>query len=183
MGKLSKVAFLTFFIAQMANSQQAKQVTIAEPGVYQLSDLFKAADSVVLAKIVSGDTENYEVAIYEAKVVKSFKGARAGETIYFGPYIGERLGWEYILFLRKAPEAATPKTKPNAGYGTIHYAQVFDEGYTSMMTSYECNFEGKEIKQKCDDGVRVCTDYIKLPKTVLTAPPSAVETPFGCRFV
>jgi hypothetical protein len=169
--------------AQLPSAQQSREVTITEPGIYELAGLFKQADTVALVKVVSGDTEAYSVAIYKAEVVKSFKGAAARATVYFGPYVGERLGWEYILFLRNVPNPITPKTTSGAGYGTIHYAEVFNEGYTSMMTSYECVFDGRDTAQKCDYGVRVCTDYIKLPKATPTFPPVAEQTPFGCRWV
>ena len=129
------------------------------------------------------DTEAYSTAVYKAEVVKSFKGAATGEIVYFGPYVGERLGWEYIVFLRNASEPIKPKTTQNAGYGTIRYAEVFNEGYSSMETSYECVFDGREPAQKCDYGVRVCTDYIKLPSATPTFPPVTEDTPFGCRAV
>lgn len=93
--------------------------TISEPGVYQLAELYKFADIVALVKIVSGDTENYEEAVYKAKVAKSFKGVPEGETIYFGPYVGERLGWEYIVFLHKAKGSILPKTGSDKSYGNV----------------------------------------------------------------
>lgn len=52
-----------------------------------------------------------------------------------------------------------------------------------METSYECVFDGKEIAQKCDYGVRVCTDYIKLPSGMPAFPPEDDDPPFGCRWV
>jgi hypothetical protein len=52
-----------------------------------------------------------------------------------------------------------------------------------MVTSYECVFDEKDIAQQCDNGVRVCTDYIKLPKSMPTFPPMTEETDFGCRWV
>jgi hypothetical protein len=52
-----------------------------------------------------------------------------------------------------------------------------------METSYQCIFEGRDTSQKCDYGVRVCTDYIELPSATPTFPPVAEETPFGCRAV
>jgi hypothetical protein len=52
-----------------------------------------------------------------------------------------------------------------------------------MQTSYECVFEGKDTAQKCDYGVRVCTDYIKLPKSIPAFPPESNDPPFGCRWV
>jgi hypothetical protein len=71
----------------------------------------------------------------------------------------------------------------NAGYGIIRYAEVFNEGYSSMETSYQCIFDGSDTSQKCDYGVRVCTDYIKLPSAMPTFPPMSEEIPFGCRAV
>jgi len=68
-------------------------------------------------------------------------------------------------------------------YERVHYARVFNQGYSSMETSYACIFDGKEISQKCDYGVRVCTDYIKLPKSVRAFPPDSNDPPFGCRWV
>jgi len=41
----------------------------------------------------------------------------------------------------------------------------------------------KEIAQKCDYGVRVCTEYIKLPQSMPAFPPEANDPPFGCRWV
>ncbi len=52
-----------------------------------------------------------------------------------------------------------------------------------MESSYSCVFDGKEIAQKCDYGVRVCTDYIKLPASVAAFPPEGNDPPFGCRWV
>lgn len=36
-------------------SAQSRDVTITEPGVYKISDLFKAADTVAVVKVLSGD--------------------------------------------------------------------------------------------------------------------------------
>jgi hypothetical protein len=59
--------------AQLTSAQQSKELAISEPGVYELSDLFKQADTVALVSIVSGDTESYSTAVYKAEVVTSFK--------------------------------------------------------------------------------------------------------------
>jgi hypothetical protein len=173
-------------IAQMPPSQitiTPSQTTITEPGVYQLSGLFAHADRVALVKVTSGNTEAYDVAIYKAQVVTGFKGLSAGETIYFGPYIGTELGSKYVLFLRDVAKPLEPKAKTDGGYGTVKYSEVFDEGYSSMRTSYECVFEGASKGQGCDYGVRVCTDYIKLPKSLPAFPPDSDDPPFGCRWV
>jgi len=164
-------------------SAQSKVVTISEPGVYRIRDLFRGADVVALVKIVSGDTESYDHTVYKGVVIQSFKGAPRGATLYFGPFVGEKLGWEYVLFLRNVTKPITPKTTATASYGKITYSEVFNEGYSSMETSYVCVFDGKEIAQKCDYGVRVCTDYIKLPKSMPAFPPEDNDPPFGCRWV
>ena len=134
-------------------------------------------------KVVSGDAENYQIAVYRAQVIASFKGPATGETIYFGPYVGERLGWDYVVFLRNLSKPVSPKKTSSAGYGTIQYGEVFDEGYGSMMISYECVFGGRGIAQQCDYGVRVCTNYVRLPKSIHTFPPAKEDTAFGCRWV
>lgn len=169
--------------AQGTSAQQSNSVTLTEPGVITIASLFKQADTVALVKIVSGDTENYDVAIYKAVVVSSFKGTATGDTLYFGPYRGDRLGWEYVLFLRKVAKPIAPKTNSSTNYGTVSYSEVFNEGYSSMMTSYECVFDGKDTAQQCDYGVEVCTDYIVLPESTRTFPPVTASTPFGCRWV
>jgi hypothetical protein len=64
--------------------QQAQVVSPREPVVVKLEDFFRIADSVVLLKVVSGDTENYSTAIYKAEVLRSFKGGTAARAaIYF----------------------------------------------------------------------------------------------------
>ena len=132
---------------------------------------------------MSGDTESYENAMYKAEVVRNFKGTSAKETLYVGPYIGLKLGGEYFLFLQTSKQPAVPKNVPTAMYGTVRYSKIFNEGYSSMAASYECVFDGKDVAQRCDDGIRVCTDYIVLPQNVRTFPAMDTETPFGCRMV
>jgi hypothetical protein len=179
---LRVVVPLVVLISGLA-SAQSQVVTITEPGVYKLSELFKSAKVVALVRIVSGDIESYNHTVYKGQVIQSFKGPPRGSTVYFGPFVGEKLGWEYVLFLRNVAKPTTPKTTATASYGTVPYSEVFNEGYSSMETSYACVFDGKEIAQKCDYGVRVCTDYIKLPKSIRAFPPESNDPPFGCRWV
>jgi len=162
---------------------QSQVTTITEPGTYEIGGLFKKADVVALVKIVSGDTESYDRTIYKGQIIQSFKGMPRGATVYFGPFVGEKLGGEYFLFLRNVKDPITPKTEATTSYGKILYSEIFDEGSSSMETSYECVFDGKEIAHKCDYGVRVCTDYIRLPKSVPAFPPESDDPPFGCRWV
>jgi hypothetical protein len=52
-------------------------LTVAEPARVELPQLFKIADTVATVRIVSGDTENYDRAVYKANVIRSFKGHEA----------------------------------------------------------------------------------------------------------
>jgi len=161
---------------------QSQTVTITEPGVYNIRDLFNTASIVAVVKGLSRDTENYEHDIYKGSIIRSFKGPPIGEVIYFGPFDGERLGWEYVLFLKSDAKPANPKTTVATSYGTVRYSQIFNEGYSSMETSYQCVFPGKEVREQCDHAVRICTDYIKLPKSVPAFSFERNEPPFGCRW-
>jgi hypothetical protein len=147
-----------------------------------LAQLFKTADIVATVRIVSGDTESYETAMYKAEVIRSFKGTNTGEVLHFGPYVGFKLGGEYLLFLQNAKVPAVPKKELTAMYGVVRHGDVFNEGYSSMALSYECVFDGKDVAQQCDYAVRVCTDYIILPQNIRTFPTRSKETPFGCRW-
>jgi hypothetical protein len=171
--------------AQSPTSKEGapESITITEPGRIPLSKLFKMSDTVALVRILSGDTENYETAVYKASVVQGFKGATEGQMLYFGPFIGQRLGFEAIVFLQKARTPAVPTKTPEAVYGTVPFYKIFNEGYSSMEVSYECRFNGKEIRDQCDYAVRVCTDYIVLPKGTETSPPMQEDAHFGCRWV
>jgi hypothetical protein len=173
---------LLFSVVLLGTSQtKTDPISITEPARYRLSDLYSHADKVALVKVLSGTTEAYEDAVYKGQVVKAFKGTSEGDIIYFGPYSGTQLGSEYVLFLKDVQSPLLPKDKA-AGYGVVRYSKVFDEGYSSMLSSYECVFQGTNPGQQCDYAVRVCTDYIVLPKSLPTAPPTDKSTPFGCRW-
>jgi hypothetical protein len=169
--------------AATANKSGTVTVTTTEPARIKLVDLFKMADVVAVVRIASGDTENYKTAIYKAVVVMGFKGVVRGQTLYFGPFIGQKLGWEYVVFLHNVKEPAIPTTSPTAVYGRVRYLEVFNEGYSQMENSYECVFDGKNSAESCDYAVRVCSDYIVLPKLVRAFPPEQNDPPFGCRWV
>lgn len=177
------IVTVVLMLPKLISIQQTTHTTIEEPGVIKLDNLFRSADTVAVVKVVSGDTENYATAVYKGEVLKALKGASQGETVYFGPYIGNRLGGEYVLFLRNVEKTLAPNPTSRVNYGTVHVLEVFNQGYSSMETSYQCVFDGKEIAQRCDYGVRVCTDYIVLPKSLPTFPPTTADTPFGCRWV
>ncbi len=169
--------------ASIAVTSGSETVTITEPARIKLEQLYKIADVVAVVRIVAGDTESYNIPISKAVVVKNFKGTAEEQTIYLGQFIGDRLGWEYIVFLRNTREPAAPKDAKNPAYGTVKYLEVFNQGYSSMESSYECVFDGTDPSQSCDYGVRVCTDYIVLPKGIRAFPPGENDPPFGCRWV
>jgi len=169
--------------ALTAQTAPTEVLTHREPARIALNDLYKLADIVALVQVIAGDTESYEQPVYKAKIVANFKGSRTGDTIFFGPYVGTRLGTEYVLFLRRAKRDAAPKTNTAAPWGTINYFEVFNEGYSSMETSYECVFDKRHPDRNCDSGVRVCTDYIVLPKGTNIFPSEGSDPPFGCGWV
>jgi hypothetical protein len=170
--------YLTFAALGIA---QPNSATLREPTVFGVLDLYRHADIVAVVKVISGDTEAYETPVYKGQVVTAFKGVSADDIIYFGSYLGTQLGYEYVLFLQNIPTRLQPK-KAGGAYGVVKYSKVFNEGYSSMLTSYECVFNGASPAQACDYAVRICTDYIKPPKSLPTSPASDVETPFGCRW-
>ena len=179
------VGFLTSsLIGQTSVTTTAGRITTTntEPGITNIPDLFRVSDKVALIKTISGDTEHYKVAVYKAQVIQPFKGAVSGETLYFGPYVGLKLGWEYIVFLRATAESLQPMGTTVVAYGSVPYFRIFNEGYTVLDSSYQCVFKGENVAERCDDAVRVCTDYVKTPKNLPVEPRLEEDTPFGCRW-
>ncbi|MGD0940271.1 MAG: hypothetical protein ABR905_11215 [Terracidiphilus sp.] len=185
---------LLIFSVLLLTTADGQQITVksepntvtystSEPGIIPLAQLFRMADAVAVVRVVSGDTESYNSAIYKAIVVTGLKGTTEGQTLYFGPYIGERLGEKSVVFLRRAKKPATPKDAKSSAFGTVNYFEVFNQGYSSMPIAYECVFDGTDISQSCDDGVRVCTDYIVLPKGTRAFSREKDDPPFGCGWV
>ena len=172
--------------ASMTTSVQEKgkevSVTITEPGVYSLAQLYKTADVVALVKITAADEESYPKAVYKSTVVTAFKGSKEGQVVYFGPFIGEKLGSEYFVFLKNEKQPLAPTKESKVAFGVVPYAIDFDDGFTEMESHYQCAFSGKEIKDQCDDGVRVCTDFIRLPKRTKVSEDEEPGTS-GCRWV
>jgi len=73
-------------------------VTISEPAAVSLSNLFKQADVVAVVQVLSGDSENYETAVYKSKVLTPFKGTTRGEELYFGPTSASALATNMLRF-------------------------------------------------------------------------------------
>jgi len=55
-----------------------KTIEISEPAAVSITDLFKQPDVVAIVQVVSGDSENYDTAVYKSKVLAVFKGAEQG---------------------------------------------------------------------------------------------------------
>jgi hypothetical protein len=173
-------------LAQQAGAPPASfsgsGVTITEPGIYTLAQLYKAADTVAIIEITAGDTESYSSAVYKGRVTTAFKGASEGQTVFFGPFTRQELGSQYVVFLKKQKEPLAPN-KGATAFGIIPYAVDFDQGFTEMRTDYECVFHPtKPGDVGCDYAVRVCTDFIKLPKGIPISTYEDNDTS-GCRYV
>jgi hypothetical protein len=180
------VCTASLLLAQQAGtppaSLSAGGVTITEPGIYTLAQLYKAADTVAIVEITAGDGESYASAVYKGKVTTAFKGASEGQTIFFGPFTRQELGGQYVVFLKKQKEPLAPN-KGATAFGIVPYTVDFDQGFTEMRTDYECVFRPtKPGDLGCDYAVRVCTDFIKLPKGTPISTYEDNDTS-GCRYV
>jgi hypothetical protein len=170
-------------ITTQISSPDKKTVTTTntEPAKIKITDLFQTAAVVAVVEILAGDTESYDGGVCKAKVLQAFKGASEGRTLYLEPCSRMELGGEYVVFLLDNGKVAKPQYPQSAPFGTIHYLEIFNQGYSAMLSSYDCKFSGRDIAHQCDYSVRVCTDYIILPKHFPTAPRQTIDTDFGCR--
>ena len=149
--------------ASVTTTSGQATTTLTEPAATDVAGLFHAADLVAVVKVVSGDTEHYATAVYKAQVIQAFKGTNPGETLYFGPYVGLRLGWQYVVFLRSMHETLKPTSDTAISYGPLRYYAIFNEGYTAMEAQYECVFHGENVNQKCDDAEKGEYEVQELP--------------------
>jgi hypothetical protein len=136
-----------------------------------LSDLFAQADEVALVKVVSGDSEHYKTAVYKAIIEQGFKGARSGDTIFFGPFVGYGVGLEYLVFLKKG-SSQEPITSTLAPYGRIQSLdRIMYAGYSILPVGYECVFVGS-TSENCDYSVQLNPEQIILPPDIEAYPKS-----------
>jgi hypothetical protein len=159
--------------------QATSTITINEPATVKIDDLVKQADTVVIVRILSGDTEHYPTAVYKAEVLNSFKGVPVGEKIYFGPFTGYGVGSQYLAFLQRSKKDLKPVDQSNTSglsYGLLKSShKIMYDGYSVMPIDYICIFDGKEISQQCDYGVRFNTHQITLPGKIKTFPPNSLD--------
>jgi hypothetical protein len=185
---LPLIIFLMMLVCFAQNKPPAKNsspagtemtVEISDPASVKIEDLFKQADMVGIVKILSGDSEHYSQAIYKAEVVTPYKGVAKGDIIFLGPFVGYRVGWEYLACLKHFNQKMVPSKEASSSaisYGELpFFYRVMYEGYSFMEIGYECIFDGKEINQQCDDGIKLNTFQVVLPKKIKTfpAPPEA----------
>ena len=169
---LAKVVFV-LLVGSIASAPAATAHSAATSiAQVKIEELVKQADLVAILRILSGDTESYPTTVYKAEVVQAFKGTQPRATIYFGPFEGYGVGKEFFVFLQNAEKGIEPRPqKGGAGlnYGTISsFYQVMYAGYSALSVEYECFFDGEEPAQKCEDGVKINTQQVILPKSVRT---------------
>jgi hypothetical protein len=176
-GRAFFIFLLCFIFSASIAEAQEQTATISEPAPVKVEDLMKQADLVAIIHLLSGDTEHYPKAVYKAEVLQPFKGVGKGAVIYLGPFIGYGLGEELLVFLHHSEKGIEPKqpvTTSGLSYGPISsFYLVMYEGYGALRIKYDCVFDGKEIAQQCDDGIRVNAHQVVLPKSVKTYPSSA----------
>lgn len=90
-------------LTQWSPSQQSETIVITEPGIYKLADFFKRADIVALVKTVSGDTESYNVAVYKAELITSFKGMQRERRSILAPMQEPGSGGNTLYFCITSP--------------------------------------------------------------------------------
>ncbi|MGB6077126.1 MAG: hypothetical protein WBG29_15965 [Candidatus Acidiferrales bacterium] len=168
------LSFAACILAGSASGLTQQTVTLSEPPPVKIQELFKQADLVAVVRILSGDTEQYPVSLYKAEVVQSFKGIDVGTKIFFGPYVSYRLGSEYLVFLQHSKKAIEPKEQsgiPGMNYGRVNsFYTIMYQGNSAMLIRYTCVFDGKDVSQQCDNGIKLNPEQIVLPNTLKTFP-------------
>ncbi len=165
-----------FPVASVVKAQGQVKATVTDPSPITMEALFEQADLVAVVRILSGDTEHYKTAVYKAEVLQPFKNGTKGSTIFFGPFEGYGLGQELVVFLRRSKNGAVPNQQgraPGLSYGSVAILYlVMYGGYSALDVKYECVFDGKEVSERCDYGVRINTAQVKLPRNIKTYPSS-----------
>ncbi len=163
--RLVSVVLLALF-AGMAHASSIKPVN--------LSDLFQEADVVALIEIDGGDTRAFKQAIYRAVVHEGFKGTSTGQEIYLGPYSSYRVGGEYVVFLKAAPEKvgealqAGPGPWPDAASRPL--LRVMYAGYSTLPVEFSCALP------QCAYAVSVPSTQVVLPSGVARVAEKRVST-------
>jgi hypothetical protein len=138
----------------------------------KLDDLFKEANLVAVVHILSGDAEHYPAAaVYEGEILTAFKGAKTGERVYIGPFVGLRVGYDYLAFLSRSTQQILPENDSPSFYGEIASSyRIMYSGHGILDVEYVCVFDGAKISQQCDYGIKLNPDQVVLPSNVNTFP-------------
>ena len=91
-------------LTQTAPGKEVVSIEIREPATVSLQDLIRQADVVALVNINSGDAEHYGDVVYKATVTQAIKGVTDSQVVYFGPFLGYRVGSQYIVALRRTTQ-------------------------------------------------------------------------------
>ena len=87
------------------------------------------------------------------------------------------VGGQYFAFLKRSREGVRPKEQgadSGFSYGPIGtFFAIMYQGYGMMPTQYVCVFDGKEVRQQCNDGSKLNTYQVRLPEGVKTYPPES----------
>ena len=136
---VSIILLSVFFLIPSSVVREVRAETIASVSV---ENLFKEADFVAFVKILSGDAEHYNGAIYKAEVLKAYKGTTEKEIIYFGEYTTYGIGNEYLAFFQKPDKTIgqqIDKDVPSssAPYDAKQsYFRIMYGGYSIMPVGY-----------------------------------------------
>ena len=166
--------------AQAGIVQAPAQPATNVPRVHRIIDMLTHSDRVGLVDTRGAITEANNDETLEAQVVKGFKGLSLGDFPNYRPSGWPPTGPEYFVFLADTPKTAKIVDKRVANVG---YSGVFEEAYPSIRVWYVCVFGGAPEGPRCDEGVKVCTDHIKLPNSLPSFPPDSVDPPSACRWV
>lgn len=157
------------------SKSKGEVIHLSEPATVTLQALYAEADLVAFVQIRSGDSEHYRASVYKAEVIHGFKGTREKDLIYFGNFTGYRIGYEYLVFLKKTNttlgnlKLGNQKTTREPFSPQHKYFQIMYDGYSIMPVEYECIFDGG-LGEDCDYGVRFNIYQVILPEILKTYP-------------
>jgi hypothetical protein len=130
----------------------------------KIADLFAEADVVATLRVLSGDEESYEAAVYKARVLTAFKGTETGAVLFFGPYISYGIGSEYLAFLSRSP-TVPQKTGEQSPYPALHtFHEVMYAGFSILELDFACVFGSESADERCDHAVRLNPEQVVLPE-------------------
>jgi hypothetical protein len=149
-----------------------------------IDSLYKEADIVATIQIVEGKVvENNEGvcgALYEGRIINSFKGVSDEETVIFGHYFHYEVGGKYLVFLTKP--GTTFRSLASANMGIESERQKALEQCKSVRTGHEIMHSGNGIMRMYDEHlidsnsvIKVSKKYVPLPEALKVKPAAMLE--------